>query len=145
MIKFEMYRWRNLFNQRVRFRPFTIAFQPIVDLETGSIWGYEALVRGKAGESYPSLTEGMPARRQAAFDRLAIAKSLHLANSLGLLDLHARLTLNLRPGALALVSARYVGRAARTYGIPTERIVLEMTEDTRITTHKATHEKPCDG
>ena len=30
--------------------PFTMAFQPIVDLSAGAIWGYEALVRGVAGE-----------------------------------------------------------------------------------------------
>src|SRR6185312_14002532 len=29
---------------------FTMAFQPIVDLSTRSIWGYEALVRGVNGE-----------------------------------------------------------------------------------------------
>ena len=29
---------------------FTMAFQPIVDLAAGRIWGYEALVRGGDGQ-----------------------------------------------------------------------------------------------
>jgi EAL domain-containing protein (putative c-di-GMP-specific phosphodiesterase class I) len=29
--------------------PFTMAFQPIVDLGANAIWGYEALVRGMDG------------------------------------------------------------------------------------------------
>ena len=31
--------------------PFTMAFQPIVDVSANRVWGYEALVRGLAGES----------------------------------------------------------------------------------------------
>jgi EAL domain-containing protein (putative c-di-GMP-specific phosphodiesterase class I) len=32
---------------------FTMAFQPIVDVGTGSVWAYEALVRGPNGEPAP--------------------------------------------------------------------------------------------
>ncbi len=29
---------------------FTMAFQPILDVQKGDVWGYEALVRGTNGE-----------------------------------------------------------------------------------------------
>ena len=34
---------------------FTMAFQPIIDLRSGGAWGYEALVRGTAGEPAGSI------------------------------------------------------------------------------------------
>ncbi|MDP1869862.1 MAG: EAL domain-containing protein, partial [Bradyrhizobium sp.] len=34
---------------------FKMAFQPIVDVAAGRVWGYEALVRGPAGESAASI------------------------------------------------------------------------------------------
>ena len=124
---------KNALNARTRFAPVSIAFQPIVDASSARVWGYEALTRGAAGQSYPEMVAGMDDRKRMAFDKVTMVKALREAARLGLTRDGAKLTLNVRPTVnLAAVDAAFVARAARHYGIPLGAIVLELTEDATL-------------
>ena len=49
--------------------PFTMAFQPIVDVPAQRIWGYEALVRGVGGESALQVLSHVTDANRYAFDQ----------------------------------------------------------------------------
>jgi len=133
MFQFAKDRFTIAVNSQLRFNQIAIAFQPIVDVREGQIWGFEALTRGVNGESYPAMTAGMDENRRRAFDKLTTTKALSEAARLGLVKTGAKLTLNVRPTVdLASMDALYVSRAAKHYGIPTHAMVLELTEDAKL-------------
>jgi EAL domain-containing protein (putative c-di-GMP-specific phosphodiesterase class I) len=110
--------------------PFAIAFQPIVDVETGLTLAQEALVRGPAGESASSVLDAVAAGQRYMFDaeirRSAMAEALRL----GLMQTQASLTLNIFPGCIGQpdhCAARTVADA-EALGFPTDRLVFEISE-----------------
>ncbi len=50
---------------------FTMAFQPILDLAAGRVWGYEALVRGTAGEPAGAILSQVTDETRYRFDQAA--------------------------------------------------------------------------
>ena len=46
-----------------------MAFQPIIDIETGRAWAYEALVRGPNGEGADEVLGAVTAQNRYAFDQ----------------------------------------------------------------------------
>jgi blue light- and temperature-responsive anti-repressor len=106
---------------------FTFAYQPIVDTELGSIFAYEALVRGRGGESAGSVLSQIPADQMYRFDRVARIKALQFAARLGL---SVRLSLNFLPRSLETfpdaISATV--DAARNAQVPLDNVILEVTE-----------------
>jgi EAL domain-containing protein (putative c-di-GMP-specific phosphodiesterase class I) len=110
--------------------PFRIAFQPIVDVETGIAIAQEALVRGPGGEGAGAVLGAVaPADRyrvDAEIRRAAVAEALRL----GLPDTEASLTLNFYPGAVADPEHgldRTVADA-EAIGFPPDRLVFEVSE-----------------
>jgi len=73
-----------LVNRVKRFPEFQIFFQPIVDLKNASVFAYEALCRGMAGESYPELMAQIDPKLTSRFDERILNKELQLAAVLGL-------------------------------------------------------------
>lgn len=114
--------------------PFTMAFQPIVDMSAGKIWGYEALVRGVSGQgAYEVLSQVTDANRYA-FDQACRVKAIELAaNAIGGTD--TKLSINFMPNAVyepkACIRAT-LAAAARTQFNPT-RLMFEFTENERMT------------
>lgn len=109
---------------------FAIAFQPIVDVETGLTIAQEALVRGPAGEGAGQVLAAVAAedryRADAEIRRAAMAEALRL----GLLDTDAALTLNVYPNGVG-DPAHGVERTvddARAVGFPPDRLVFEISE-----------------
>ena len=104
-----------------------IAYQPIVDLATGMVAGFEALARFR----------GEPVRgpEQWFADAHAVARGVELEllairgaiDGIGRLPLHAYLSLNVSPGTI--LSGELPGALA---GAPLDRIVLELTEHAPI-------------
>ena len=80
--------------------PFTMAFQPIVDMRTRSVFGYEALVRGPAGEGAPRILETVNTSNRYAFDQACRVKAISLAAGLGLPDQGGLLSINFLPNAV---------------------------------------------
>jgi EAL domain-containing protein (putative c-di-GMP-specific phosphodiesterase class I) len=121
-------------NGKLRFPAVKIAFQPIVDASTARVWGYEALTRGTGRQNYPSMVKGMSQRKRIAFDKLVTMKALCEAHRLDLARNGAKITLNVRPSLnRASVDAAFIARAAKHYKIPVSSIVLELTEDAKLT------------
>ena len=106
---------------------FSVAYQPIVDIETCSVFGYEALARGCANESAATVFAAIPKDQLHRFDRAARLRAIELAAALGL---DARLSLNFLPRSLDSLPDAISStiEAARIAKIPVQNILLEITE-----------------
>jgi len=110
---------------------FSMAFQPIVDVETGLPFAYEALVRGPAGEPAQSVLSQVTAENRYAFDQQCRVKAIEGAVRAGILDGDARLSINFLPNAVYSPAAciQLTLRTAGAVGLPTSRLVFEFTEN----------------
>lgn len=113
------------------FRPFTMAFQPIVDLARQEVFAHEALVRSNCATSVAALFGELPASQRYAFDQACRGKAIALAGSLGM---ESRLSLNMLPNALARPEdyASQTVMTAERCNFPTERLMFEVTEGEQI-------------
>ena len=68
--------------ERVGFA-FDFAYQPIVDVETRTVFAHEALVRGPAGESAHSVLSQVNEHNRYRFDQACRVKALKHARELG--------------------------------------------------------------
>ncbi len=121
-------------NQQLGFE-FSYAFQPIVDLRDGSVYAHEALVRGPNGESAGSVLAQVTEHNRYRFDQACRVKAIKDAVRLGLAALpHTRLSINFLPNAVYRPEAciRTTLAAARSQGLPLERIIFETTEGERV-------------
>lgn len=117
--------------------PFSMAFQPIVDVETGRVFAYEALVRGLNGESAASVLGQVTEANRYAFDQNCRVKAITLAAQLGLAETGAMLSINFIPGAVYSPAAciQLTLRTASQVGFPSERLIFEVTEGERVHDH----------
>ncbi len=107
---------------------FTMAFQPIVDLRHGgSVFAYEALVRGSDGSSAAGVLARVNDTNRYAFDQACRVRAVELAARLGV---DCRLSINFLPNAVYQPEAciRATLEAARRTGFPVERIIFEVAE-----------------
>jgi EAL domain-containing protein (putative c-di-GMP-specific phosphodiesterase class I) len=114
--------------------PFTMAFQPIVDIAARSIWAYEALVRGPEGQSAAHVLAQVVPENQYRFDQACRVKAIELAGRLFLAGGEARVSINFMPNAVYEPAAciRTSLAAAARVGFPASRIVFEFTETERV-------------
>jgi len=114
---------------------FTMAFQPIVDLSSGNVWGYEALVRGPNGESAASILEQVDPQTVYAFDQACRVKAIELAAPLIPHDGKTKLSINFKPNAVYEPSAciRATLDAANRTGFDKSQLMFEFTEDEPMT------------
>ena len=112
--------------QALDFR-FSYAYQPIVDLSDGSVFGHEALVRGPAGEPASSVLTQLTDANRYRFDQACRVKAIKGAAQLGVRE---RLSINFLPNAIYKpeVCIRTTLEAARTHDFAVERIIFEATE-----------------
>lgn len=112
--------------------PFSMAFQPIVDVAERRIYSYEALVRGPGDEGAASVLAKITAQNRYTFDQSCRVKAIEQAAALGLTR---RLSINFLPNAVyeARACIRATLAAADKFGFPLELITFEITEDERIT------------
>lgn len=110
---------------------FTMAFQPIVDVEARSVWGHEALVRGLRGEGAGAVLGRVTDENRFAFDQRCRVKAVELAADL---DLPGTLSINFLPNAVYEPQRclRTTIEAAERTGFPLERIMFEVTEGERV-------------
>ncbi|MDT7951050.1 MAG: EAL domain-containing protein [Acetobacteraceae bacterium] len=122
--------------------PFTMAFQPIVDLARRRIYSYEALVRGPGGESAASVLEQVNPLNKYAFDQSCRVTAIQLAARLGIIETGAKLSINFIPGAMYRPEAcvRTTLAAAQRAGLTTDKIVLELTENEKIVDFNLLHQ-----
>lgn len=111
---------------------FTMAFQPLVDIAEGHVYGYEALVRGPGGESAASILARVDATTLYRFDQACRVKAIELAHQLGA---DGMLSINFLPNAVyepqACIEATLT--AAEGVGWPVSRLCFEITESESVT------------
>ena len=78
--------------------PFTMAFQPIVDMQEHRIDSHEALVRGLDGEGASSVLGQITDENRYAFDQACRVKAIELASSLKI-DGHLNINFRNCPGS----------------------------------------------
>src|SRR5690554_2912700 len=110
---------------------FTMAFQPIINCQTNTIYGYEALVRGLNNESAYSIISKVNDDNRYLFDQLCRVKAIALAAKL---KLDSMLSINFLPKAIYKPERciRTTLEAAEKYGFSTNRIMFEFTEVEKI-------------
>lgn len=113
---------------------FSMAFQPIMDMETGQPFAYEALVRGPAGEPASTVLSQVTAENRYAFDQRCRVKAIETAARVGLLDTPARLSINFLPNAVYSPRAciQLTLKTAAATGFPTDRMIFEFTENEQM-------------
>ncbi|WP_374730346.1 EAL domain-containing protein [Salinarimonas sp.] len=113
----------------------SMAFQPIVDVETARPYAYEALVRDRdgAGGAARVLSRVEPEARYA-FDQACRVRAVTLAAALGLAETGALLSINFLPNAVyePRTCIRRTLAAARRVGFPLDRLMFEVSESERV-------------
>jgi EAL domain-containing protein (putative c-di-GMP-specific phosphodiesterase class I) len=108
-----------------------MAFQPIVDVETGHCFAFEALVRGSNGESAQDVLARVTPESRYAFDQQCRVAAIEGAVAAGILDTGARLSINFLPNAVysPLACIQLTLKTAHATGFPTDRLIFEFTEN----------------
>lgn len=110
--------------------PFSMAFQPIVDRADGTIFAYEALVRGPAGEGAVTILSQVNDENRYAFDQACRVRAIEMAARLGLPDLAKAVSINFLPNAVYRPEAciRTTLATAERVKYPLGAIIFELTE-----------------
>jgi len=106
---------------------FTMAFQPMFDLESDSVFAYEALVRPLGGGSALDVLSQIDDDSRYAFDQACRVKAIELAARLGM---RSALSINFLPNAVYQPAAclRRTLEAADKVGFPLDKLIFEVTE-----------------
>ena len=112
---------------------FAMAFQPIVDIQSETVWGFEALVRGTNGEPAPSILSRVNEENRYRFDQAARVKAIETAGPLFAGE-NFRLSINFLPNAVYEPSAciRTSLAAAAKVGFAREQLMFEFTENEKM-------------
>lgn len=108
-----------------------MAFQPIVDVETGQAWAYEALVRGADGQGAVEVLASVNSENRYAFDQQCRVAAITQAVEAGIIETGARLSINFLPNAVysPLACIQLTLKTAAAVDFPTERLIFEFTEN----------------
>lgn len=111
--------------------PIRMAFQPIVDVDGGDVFAYEALVRGSGGESAATVIDAVTPEQRYSFDQTCRVAAIQTAVRLGM---DTRLSINFLPNAVydPATCIRITLAAAELYGFDTRSLIFEMTEGEQI-------------
>jgi len=107
---------------------FTFAFQPVVDVQLETVYSYEALVRGKQGQSAFWVLDQVTDENRYRFDQDCRVAAIALAARLGM---DTNLNINFMPNAVYRPEncIRTTFAAAEKHRFPIERIVFEVVEN----------------
>lgn len=111
--------------------PFSMAFQPIVDVATGLPFAYEALVRGANGEGADAILAQVTDENRYAFDQACRVRAIETALAAGIVENGARLSINFLPNAVysPLACIQLTLRTAEKNDFPLDRLIFEFTEN----------------
>ena len=122
--------------------PFSMAFQPIVDIQEHRIDAYEALVRGTAGEGAAQVLARVNDENRYAFDQSCRVRAIELAARLGMANAApgVRLNINFLPNAVYEPKAciRLTLECAARTGFPLDRLTFEFVEHEDIADNRHT-------
>jgi EAL domain-containing protein (putative c-di-GMP-specific phosphodiesterase class I) len=107
---------------------FTMAFQPIVDIDTTDIYAYEALVRPTGGGSAADVLSQINDQNRYSFDQACRVKAIELAAQL---EMDSLLSINFLPNAVYQPAAclQKTLEAANRAQFPVDHLIFEVTEN----------------
>lgn len=107
---------------------FTMAFQPIVDIENAHVYAYEALVRPIGGGTAYDVLSQITEENRYAFDQACRVKAITLAARLEMTPL---LSINFLPNAVYQPAAclQKTLEAAEQAKFPLHHLIFEVTEN----------------
>lgn len=113
---------------------FTMAFHPIVEVGSSTVWGYEALVRGVDGQGAGEILSLVTDENRYKFDQACRVKAIELAGSLFPPGGDTKLSINFMPNAVYEPAAciRATLEAARRVGFGHHQLMFEFTENERM-------------
>ncbi|MFX3680064.1 MAG: EAL domain-containing protein [Hyphomicrobiales bacterium] len=114
--------------------PLTMAFQPIVNVQTGIVLAQEALLRGKDGAGAGSILAQVSDDNRYVFDQTCRRTAIEVATAAGLAATDALLSINFLPNAVYEPRAciRMTLETAERSGFPLDKIMFEFTEVERL-------------
>ncbi|HSG88104.1 MAG TPA: EAL domain-containing protein [Pseudomonadales bacterium] len=114
---------------------FSMAFQPIVDAVSRTVFAFEALVRGTSGESAGTILSRVNNQNRYRFDQACRVRAIELAAGSGM---EQQLNINFLPNAVYQPESciRATLEAAELFGFPHERLCFEVVESERIDDHE---------
>jgi EAL domain-containing protein (putative c-di-GMP-specific phosphodiesterase class I) len=115
--------------------PFSMAFQPIINVTTNTVFAHEALVRGLGGEGATSVLSAVDKTNRYAFDQQCRVKAIELASAL-VSESDVCLSINFMPNAVYEPRAciRLTLAAAMRCNFPIKNIIFEFTENEQLDT-----------
>ena len=118
--------------------PFSMAFQPIVDVKAGVVVAYEALARGPQGEPASSVLDHTLHNNRYSIDQRCREKAIATAAALGILSTGADLCINFYPNAVYQPKQCLTRtlNAAQSVGFPLHRVIFEVTEVEEVRNHE---------
>lgn len=114
--------------------PFSMAFQPIVDVRAGQIVSYEALARGPRGEPAATVLDHTLHNHRYSIDQRCREKAITTSSTLGILHTSADLSVNFYPNAVyqPRQCLQRTFNAAHSVNFPLKRIIFEVTEVEKV-------------
>lgn len=118
--------------------PFSMAFQPIVDVKAGTVVAYEALARGSHGEPATSVLDRTLHNNRYSIDQRCREKAIAVSASLGILATEADLSINFYPNAVYQPKQCLLRtfNAAQSVSFPLNRVIFEITEVEEVRDHE---------
>lgn len=109
---------------------FTVAFQPIVDITSRSVFAYESLIRGLDGSGASTILARVNKHNVYTFDQKCRVTAVEMASKL---NVSCFLSINFLPNAVYQASTciRATLAAAERCNFPTDRLIFEITENER--------------
>ena len=110
---------------------FEYAYQPILDMQTETVFAHEALVRGPQGQGAASVLEQVNEDNRYRFDQACRVKAIKGASALGMTEY---LSINFLPNAIYKpeLCIRTTLAAANAHNFPLDRIIFEVTEGEQV-------------
>lgn len=114
---------------------FSMAFQPIVDSNSKSIFSVEALVRGTNGETAGQILSLVNDDNRYQFDQSCRVKAIELASKL---KIDSYLNINFLPNAVYKAENCIAAtvEASERFQFPVNKLIFEITEGEKITDHE---------
>lgn len=112
----------------------SMAFQPIVDINSKSVFAQEALVRGPHNESSAEIFKLVNDSNRYRFDQSCRVTALKIASQIGIDSL---LSINFMSRAVYRpeLCIRTTLEAAEEFGFPVDQLILEVTETEMVDDH----------
>ena len=114
--------------------PITMAYQPIANMRDGTIFAYEALLRGADGSGAGAILAQVNDDNRYAFDQKCRVTAIEIATRLGWAADGPLLSINFLPNAVYEPRAciRLTLETAMRTGFPLDRIMFEFTETEKL-------------